>query len=1050
MRYDEDGNLISVESPGLDEDVDTYSGGNLIKTVTGGYGTFEYTYDSTYKHRLTSVTNDLITQALAYDGTGNVTSTTLSGSGGKTISTSAEYDESGNRLTSVTDATGAEVAYAYSNVNSQMMGLPTAVTDANGTVVTSSYDENYRVTETGIENVADISYTYSNGNLASIARTDDSDSTQTYSFTYDSFGNMLTLKVGNRTLATYTYNGQNGLLSRQTYGNGTTVDYTYDILGRTKTATFEYGRKLTYFYNGEGRLHRVEEFGGRDPITYLYTYDSIGRLISSEQWNGQTSVLRTHQTYNQYNQVTEQSWQLGDSAYSQSYTYNSGDGSLNTITTVNGTTLTMGYDGLRRLSTVTGGPFTRNYTYKDISDTKTTLQVSSLKYSGSDGDLKYQFGYTYDDLGNIASYSELGQDTVNYTYDDQGQLTKAEGDQTYTYTYDSVGNILTASDGTTTHTYTYGDANWKDLLTAYDGEPITYDEIGNPISYYNGNRWTLDWEDGRRLSFMMKQAPVVFTVQPEDVYGYLGSTATFTAAAEGDGITYQWQCSTDDGATWVDLDGSSATTATLTVDVTVDTLHNYYRCKAMDAMGHTMTSQAGQLLQIAGRMAATENSIIISNQPDDYYGRNGDVATFIVEAEGNALTYQWLYRDTETGALENCTESGATTNTLRINMDSSVVGMEYRCVITDASGNTATTRPAYIRLDSRIWNIEYDANGNRSKRISIDGTYNYLYSEGKLLRMSLEEDVLDFSYDTSGIPLTVTYNDTTYYYVTNLQGDVIGIEDAAGNQVAHYTYDAWGNNLEISGWMGTLNPLRYRGYVYDQETGLYYLESRYYDPATGRFLNADSYTATKQNIVGHNMFAYCENNPVTFQDSQGDIATWLLGACVGAAINVVTTIVAAKVTGQSVSGLDLLVAAGTGAVATVSPELRFLAGIGSGLYAGYMAKKSGASLGGAIGAGLTSGLSTAFGGTNGLPISVKNMLSSGVSAAFDAVFVQSTNLFSATVFRVSTESGKAAAAKTSQSAASAPRSNSTSKPIFQPDPSFKRRLLIERRLAMYM
>ena len=156
------------------------------------------------------------------------------------------------------------------------------------------------------------------------------------------------------------------LLSRQTYGNGTTVDYTYDILGRTKTATFEYGRKLTYFYNGEGRLHRVEEFGGRDPITYLYTYDSIGRLISSEQWNGQTSVLRTHQTYNQYNQVTEQSWQLGDSAYSQSYTYNSGDGSLNTITTVDGTTLTMGYDGLRRLSTVTGGPFTRNYTYKDI------------------------------------------------------------------------------------------------------------------------------------------------------------------------------------------------------------------------------------------------------------------------------------------------------------------------------------------------------------------------------------------------------------------------------------------------------------------------------------------------------------------------------------------------------------------------------------------------------------------------------------------------------------------------------------------------------------
>lgn len=286
--------------------------------------------------------------------------------------------------------------------------------------------------------------------------------------------------------------------------------------------------------------------------------------------------------------------------------------------------------------------------------------------------------------------------------------------------------------------------------------------------------------------------------------------------------------------------------------------------------------------------------------------------------------------------------------------------------------------------------------------------------------------------------------------MTNLQGDVIGIEDAAGNQVAHYTYDAWGNNLEISGWMGTLNPLRYRGYVYDQETGLYYLESRYYDPATGRFLNADSYTATKQNIVGHNMFAYCENNPVYFQDSQGEFAINALAAVTGAAINVVTTLVAAKVTGQSVSWADLGMAAATGAVATLGIGGQLFAGLVGGAYSAYMARKSGASLGGAIGAGLASGLSTAFGGTNSLSRPVRNMLSSGAGVAFDAVFVQSANLFSATAFRVSTESGKTAAAKTSQSAASAPRSNSTSKPIFQPDPSYKRRLLIERRLAMYM
>lgn len=143
MRYDDDGNLVSVESPGLEKDTNTYSGGNLIQTVTGGNGIYKYTYDTTYKHRLQSVTNDLITQSMGYDTSGNVTSTTLSGSGGKTISTSAAYGGNLNRLTSITDATGATVTYSYGNADAQMMALPTSITAPNGTVTVSSYDSNY-------------------------------------------------------------------------------------------------------------------------------------------------------------------------------------------------------------------------------------------------------------------------------------------------------------------------------------------------------------------------------------------------------------------------------------------------------------------------------------------------------------------------------------------------------------------------------------------------------------------------------------------------------------------------------------------------------------------------------------------------------------------------------------------------------------------------------------------------------------------------------------------------------------------------------------------
>ena len=155
------------------------------------------------------------------------------------------------------------------------------------------------------------------------------------------------------------------------------------------------------------------------------------------------------------------------------------------MTTGVGTTLTMGYDGLRRLTSVTGGPVTRQYTYRDIDSTKTTMQVASVTSGGQ------RYGYTYDSIGNIATFSAPGKGTVTYTYDNQGQLLKAAGDTNYTYTYDGAGNILTASDGTATHSYTYGDTNWKDLLTGFDGQAITCDSIGNPTSYFNGTRWKL-------------------------------------------------------------------------------------------------------------------------------------------------------------------------------------------------------------------------------------------------------------------------------------------------------------------------------------------------------------------------------------------------------------------------------------------------------------------------------------------------------------------------------------------------------------------------------
>ena len=886
MKYDSDGKLVSVTSTGLDKDTNTYSGGNLIKTVTGGNGTFNYTYDTTYTHRLKSVSNGQITQSMGYDGTGNVTTTTLSGSGGKTIQTTAAYGGNGNRLTSVTDASGATVSYGYGNADSQMRGLPTSVTDPKGTVTNTTYDSSGRVTQTGIANTANLMYTYSSGNLSSIQRTNGSGASQTYGFTYDSFGNMLSAKVGNRNLSTNTYASGNGQMTKQAYGNGASVTYAYDILGRVKTATYADGRKLTYAYNGEGQLHSLRETGNGTDVTYVYTYDSIGRLIDSQQLDGSNIVIRTNQAYNSSNQMTKQSWQVGGDSYAQDLTYNSSDGSLNTFEiSRNGSALTkftMGYDGLRRLTSMSSGVFTRNYAYRDISGSQTTTQVQSVEYTKAPSGTPFtsaKYSYTYDDAGNILTVTDNIGNVTTYTYDNQGQLLTEHGNvsgmgdapfnYSDTYTYDGVGNILTASDGETTHTYTYGDSNWKDLLTAYDGESITYDAIGNPTSYYNGNRWTFGWENGRQLTSLSKQPPVVITTQPENYYGTVGGTATFTVAASGDRVTYQWQRSINDGETWDNISGGTSTTLSVPIQAG---LNGYlYRCIAKDYMGHIATSQAGKLTVTSALSTISEfdPEYTVINEPDDYYGRPGDIATFIVEAEGANLSYQWLCRAPGASNFEYLTSSDATTNTLRVEMTAASNGAEYRCFITDANGDMGSTRIATIKLDILDWEMEYNTSGIRTKRSSEEKAYNYIYAGDKLMRMTVGNDVLDFSYDTNGVPLTMTYNGTVYYYITNLQGDVIKMERADGSTGASYAYDAWGNILRMSGTLAELNPLRYRGYVYDQETGFYYLQSRYYDPAVGRFINADSYASTGRGFIGYNMFAYCANNPVNCTDPTG-------------------------------------------------------------------------------------------------------------------------------------------------------------------------------------
>ena len=175
---------------------------------------------------------------------------------------------------------------------------------------------------------------------------------------------------------------------------------------------------------------------------------------------------------------------------------------------------------------------------------------------------------------------------------------------------------------------------------------------------------------------------------------------------------------------------------------------------------------------------------------------------------------------------------------------------------------------------------KYNADGMRLSKTVGSTTTKYYYVGDKLIEMTQGSNKLHFIYDAAG-PAGVNYNGTQYYYLKNAQGDVLGIVNSSGALVVSYTYDAWGNVLSTTGSMattlGALNPLRYRGYVYDTETELYYLQSRYYDPSIGRFIAADAFISTGQGNLGTNMYAYCNNNPVNFADPTGTSAVLALG-----------------------------------------------------------------------------------------------------------------------------------------------------------------------------
>lgn len=187
---------------------------------------------------------------------------------------------------------------------------------------------------------------------------------------------------------------------------------------------------------------------------------------------------------------------------------------------------------------------------------------------------------------------------------------------------------------------------------------------------------------------------------------------------------------------------------------------------------------------------------------------------------------------------------------------------------------------------TQTFQFTYDQDGNRTWKLGSTTGEQCIYASGLLVYWTDGENEQKFTYDPDGIALGVNLNGTDYHYLYNAQGDVIALYDNTGTIVVEYVYDSWGKVLSVTGTgastIGALNPIRYRGYFYDTDLGFYLLETRYYDPETGRFINADG-VLDNRNVSTYNLFSYGANDPINTVDLDGNFpVAFVAGAIIGA------------------------------------------------------------------------------------------------------------------------------------------------------------------------
>jgi len=878
LQYNANGQLTTVTDPAGRTLGFSYWPSGVVQSVTDGVRTVSYGYDGslnltsvtdvlggvtnfTYdsSHRLLSIKSPICNQTSGcngltnnWDGNGRVSQ--QADQTGK--STTFAYSSAGPLFTTtITDPLGRQTAYEFAH--NLLLDVVAGANSSLAATTKYSFDPTtYSITSiTDPAGAAKVATYDAQGNMLSVT-----DSLgNTYSYTYNSLAEPLTVQDPIGTVTTNVYDSHGNLLSRSTpltsTGQNKVTTFFYEDAshpGDVTKITDPTGRSTHFTYDQYGDKASETDNAGD---TTTYSYDSVGRLVATVSPLGNVagatpSLYTTTYTVNAAGQPLTVTDPLGHQASTQ---YDL-EGRPQVSTDADGNITKTVYDLDGRTTSVTSGYGTPQATTKQLSydaDGEVLTQTDGLNHTlvsrtydglgrvltSSDG-LGRATSFSYDSVGRPTTAADTLSQTTTYSYDTDGRLTQVSYTDGLThnvsYTYDALGRPLTMQDGTGTTNYSYDSLDRLTQQTDGAGKSVAYgyDLAGRVTSIaYPGGNCTSTPQTlcvTRQFDTAGRPASVRDWLGNQTSFGY-DANSNLTGIGYPNGVTDAFNFNKADQLTSInDTAGASGVfSATYTRDnngqVGSENGGPAYAYSPLNQV--TGASGVSYTYDLADRLTQT----VSGNTTTNFNYDNADQLTSTSVVGGTSTSYGY-------DAAGRRTQSGSTA--LTWNQANQLLSF----------GSSAS--------------YAYNGDGLRTSKIVGGTSHPYTWDLSGSLPVLLQDGSTYYVSGPGGLPLEQISGSTAYFFHRDQIGSTRTLTDAQGNVVASFAFDAYGNMTSQSGSVST--PFLFAGQYRDPESGLYYLQARYYDPATGQFTSRDPKVESTWDP-----YSYVGGNPINATDPSG-------------------------------------------------------------------------------------------------------------------------------------------------------------------------------------